>query len=350
MVKIEKITQPLFLIVLIIGLLMILKGFLIPLSFGLLIALIVYPICKKLENKKIPKPIAIFISILFVALIFFTIVLIFVWQLNAINKEVPELTIKLNQLLIDAQKWVDTTLGLSVAEQNSLVTSTGKNLVSNFGRVVSGSFSIASETLFNLIIIPIYTMLILYYRVLLVRFIGSFLSEKYKENLPKILSETIKVYFNYIKGMVLVYFIVGVLNSIGLLILGVEHAILFGMTSALMTIIPYVGILISSIIPVSMVWIEKGNGLYPLGVIGVFSIVQFLEGNIISPYIIGKQLGINAFASITAIFLGGLLWGFSGMILFLPFAAILKIISGHIDGLKPIDLLLKTPLKKNQHG
>jgi predicted PurR-regulated permease PerM len=183
-----------------------------------------------------------------------------------------------------------------------------------------------------------------------VRFIGSFLSEKNKENLPTILFETIKVYFNYIKGMVLVYFIVGVLNSIGLLILGVEHAILFGMTSALMTIIPYVGILISSIIPVSMVWIEKGNGLYPLGVIGVFSIVQFLEGNIISPYIIGKQLGINAFASITAIFLGGLLWGFSGMILFLPFAAILKIISGHIDGLKPIDLLLKTPLKKNQHG
>lgn len=186
-------------------------------------------------------------------------------------------------------------------------------------------------------------MLILYYRGMLVKFVGSFLGAKYKENLSVILSETITVYFNYIKGMMLVYFIVGVLNSIGLLILGVEHAIMFGMASALMTIIPYIGILISSILPISMVWIDKGNILYPLGVMGVFSIVQFLEGNIISPYIVGKQLGINAFVSITAIFLGGLIWGFSGMILFLPFVAILKIISGHVDTLKPIHLFLKTP-------
>ncbi len=176
------------------------------------------------------KPIAIFVSFLFVVFVFFGIILIFVWQLNAINNEVPELAIKLNQLLLGTQKWVDNTLGLLMAEQNSLITSTGKNLVSNVGRVVSGSFSIASETLFNLIIIPIFTILILSYRGMLVRFIGSFLSAKYKENLPNILSATVEVYFNYIKGMVLVYFIVGVLNSIGLLILGVEHAILFGNT------------------------------------------------------------------------------------------------------------------------
>ncbi len=343
MVKIEKITQPLFFIVLIIALLIILKGFLIPFSFGLLIALIVYPICKKLENKKIPRPIAIFISIFFVVFIFFGIILIFVWQLNVLNKEIPELTIKLNQLLLDTQNWIDTTFGLSMVEQNSLITNTGKNLVSNVGKVISGSFSMATGTLFNLIIIPTYSILILYYRGMLVKFVSSFLGVKYKENLPVILSETITVYFNYIKGMLLVYFIVGILNSIGLLILGVEHAIMFGMASALLTIIPYIGILISSILPISMVWIDKGNILYPLGVIGVFSIVQFLEGNIISPYIVGKQLGINAFVSITAIFLGGLIWGFSGMILFLPFVAILKIISGHVDTLKPIHLFLKTP-------
>jgi predicted PurR-regulated permease PerM len=344
MVKIEKITQPLFLFVLVIGLLVILKGFLIPFSYGLLIALIVYPICNKLENKKTPRPIAIIISMFFIVFIIGIIVLILIWQLNVLNKEIPELAGKLNQLLLDTQKWVDLTFGLSLVEQNNLLTNTGTNLISNVGKVISESFSLATGTLFNFIIIPTYSILILYYRGMLVKFLGSFLGAKYKENLPDILSETIRVYFNYIKGMVLVYFIVGVLNSIGLLILGVEHAFMFGMASALLTIIPYIGILIGSILPISMVWIEKGNVLYPLGVMGVFSIVQFLEGNMITPYIVGKQLGINAFASITAIFLGGLLWGFSGMILFLPFAAILKIISGHIDALKPIHLLLKTPL------
>ena len=78
--------------------------------------------------------------------------------------------------------------------------------------------------------------------------------------------------------------------------------------------------------------------MYPLGVMGVFSIVQFLKGNIISPYIIGKQLGINAFFSITAIILGGLIWGFLEMILFLPFVAFLKIISGHVHSLSHIHL------------
>jgi predicted PurR-regulated permease PerM len=343
MVKIRNITQVLFLIVLVIGLLIILKGFLIPFSYGLLIALIVYPICIKLEHKRIPRPIAIIISMLFIVFIIGIIVLILIWQVNVLNKEIPELASKLNQLLFDTQKWVDSTFGLSLVEQNNLLTNTGENLISNIGNVISESFSLATGTLFNFIIIPTYSILILYYRGMLVKFLASFLGPKYKENLPDILSETIKVYFNYIKGMVLVYFIVGVLNSIGLLILGVDHAFMFGMASALLTIIPYVGILIGSILPISMVWIEKGNALYPLGVMGVFSIVQFLEGNMITPYIVGKQLGINAFASITAIFLGGLIWGFSGMILFLPFVAILKIISGHIDSLKPFHLLLKTP-------
>jgi len=342
MEKITKITQPLFLIVLIITLLIILKGFLIPFSYGLLIALIVYPICKKLENKKVPRSIAIFISLFIVAVILSIIIFIFILQLKVLSKELPEITIRLNQLLLDTQNWIDTSFGMSIIEQNSIIDTTAKNFLANIGNLFTRFFSVATETLFYIIILPIYSFLILYYREVLVEFVGSLTSKKHKENLYSVVSETIQTYFKYIKGMLWVYIIVGVLNSIGLLILGVEYAILFGMAAAFMTIIPYFGIIISALLPMSIAWIETDNPLYALAVMGVFVIVQYLEANIIFPYIVGKQLGVNTLISLTAIFIGAVIWGISGMILFLPFVAMLKIISSHIDELKPLHNLLKT--------
>lgn len=343
MENIKKITQPLFLIVLVLAILILLKGFLIPFAYGLLIALIVYPMCRKLESKKVPSSIAIFLSILLVAVVVGLIVFIFVLQVQALKKEIPELTSFLNKFLADTQKWVTTNFGLSLIEQDKLVIDMGKNISSNLGEIISGSFSFAAEAIFYAVIIPLYSVLILVYRKVLVDFVGSLIGEKYKKDLPAILSEAIHMYYNYIKGMLWVYIIVGALNSIGLLILGVDYAILFGMVTAFMTIIPYIGIIASSVLPITMVWAETNNILYPLGVIAVFSFVQYLEANIIFPYIVGKQLDVNTLVSIVAILLGGVIWGVSGMILFLPFVAILKIVSGHIEGLKPLHKLLAIP-------
>jgi predicted PurR-regulated permease PerM len=158
-----------------------------------------------------------------------------------------------------------------------------------------------------------------------------------------VLSETIHVYYNYVIGILQVYIIVGILNSIGLLLLGVHYAILFGMVTAFMTIIPYIGIIMSAILPITMIWIQTNNVLYPIGVIAIFTFVQYLEANIIFPYVVGKQLGINTLASIISIFLGGVIWGVSGMVLFLPFIAMLKIISNHIDELMPLNAVLGIP-------
>ena len=164
--------------------------------------------------------------------------------------------------------------------------------------------------------------------------------DKYHNQLQDILHQTIHTYFNYIKGMILVYVIVGALNSIGLFALGVRNALAFGMICAIMTIIPYIGITVSALLPISVVWIETGNIWYPLGVIVVFAIVQYLEANIIFPTVVGVQLNVSTLAMLIAVILGGIIWGISGMILFIPFVAILKIISDNIEEWKPLNLLL----------
>jgi predicted PurR-regulated permease PerM len=140
--------------------------------------------------------------------------------------------------------------------------------------------------------------------------------------------------------MVLVYIIVGILNSIGLLALGVPHAVLFGMLCAIMTIVPYIGIVLSALLPISVVWLSTGNIWYPLGVVAVFSFVQYLEANVIFPKVVGTQLHVSTFAMLVAIIAGGILWGVAGMVLFIPFVAILKIISDYIEEWKPLNVLL----------
>jgi predicted PurR-regulated permease PerM len=140
--------------------------------------------------------------------------------------------------------------------------------------------------------------------------------------------------------MVLVYIIVGVLNSIGLLALGIEHAFLFGMLCAIMTIIPYIGIVVSALLPISVAWLSTGSIWYPIGVVGIFAVVQYLEANVIFPRVVGVQLNVSTWAMLVAVIAGGILWGVSGMILFIPFVALLKISTDYIEEWEPLNILL----------
>jgi predicted PurR-regulated permease PerM len=337
----KKLIQPLFLTVLILSVLLLLKTFLIPLTYGFLLAIILYPICKYLEDKKWNRSLAILISLVLLLITASIVFLIFAMQMRIVNRELPSLMWRMEKSFPIVQKWLSGTFGLSADQQNNLIISFEKDGLSTLTSKLPVFFSSTFKFLFNLVIIPIYTVLILYYRRTLVDFISSLIKNENQEKFRQIVSETIHMYFSYIKGMAGVYLTVGVLNSIGLLILGVDYAIVFGMVTAFMTIIPYIGIIVSSILPIAMIWAETDNILYPLGVIAIFSIVQYLEANLIFPYIVGKKIGLNMFVSIIAIILGGVLWGVSGMVLFLPFVAIAKIVFSHLEGLKPINKLLE---------
>jgi predicted PurR-regulated permease PerM len=151
---------------------------------------------------------------------------------------------------------------------------------------------------------------------------------------------SVTTYYNFIKGMIIVYAIVGLLNSIGLLILGVPHAVFFGFVAAILTFIPYVGIIIGSLLPITMTWITYNSVWYALGVVGIFALVQYLEANIIFPLAVSNRLRINALVTLMAIVIGGILWGVAGMILFVPFLAIAKLIADHHPKMKVWSVLI----------
>ena len=127
---------------------------------------------------------------------------------------------------------------------------------------------------------------------------------------------------------------------IGLALLGIPNAVIYGFTASILTFIPYVGIMIGSVMPIITAWALHDSIYYPLGVVGIFAFVQFLEANLIFPLAVSSRIKVNTLVTLMVIFLGGIIWGVAGMVLFIPFAAIAKIISGHIEELKPINLLL----------
>jgi len=131
------------------------------------------------------------------------------------------------------------------------------------------------------------------------------------------------------------------LNSVGLLILGIDHAIFFGVLSGLLTIIPYVGISIGATLPIIMALITKDSIWYAVGVVGIFTTVQFLEGNFIGPRITGSKVSINALAAIIALVIGGKILGIAGMILAIPAIGAMKVLLMHSYYLKPFVILLE---------
>lgn len=153
---------------------------------------------------------------------------------------------------------------------------------------------------------------------------------------------TIKAYYNFIKGMALVYIAVGSLNSVGLLLLGVPHAILFGFIASILTFIPYVGIMVGSLLPITMAWITYDSIWYPVGIVAIFAFVQYLEANVIFPVAVSNRLNVNTLIMLVAIFTGSVLWGMAGMILFVPFVGIAKLIADHNPKWKTVSMILGT--------
>jgi predicted PurR-regulated permease PerM len=316
------------------------QAFVVPLLYGVFIAVFLYPICTRLEARGLNRSMAILLSLLFITIVMLLLIGIVYYQYQLFGEELPQILNKLKPHLSSLQTWFKTTAGIQPDNSESLVQNlvkyTGLDIAGLFKTGINGSIAF----LFNLVLIPIYTALFLNYRGLLLRFLVSAAGDEHKDRLREIALKTVHSYSSYIKGMAIVYLVVGILNSIGLMILGVKYAILFGMFTAIMTIIPYLGIILSSLLPISMSLLTSDSLYHPIGVVLVFSIVQYLEGNFIYPYVVGKRINVNMLVSLISVIAGGFFWGVSGMVLVLPLVGMLKVMAGEIKDWEALNLLL----------
>ena len=316
------------------------KTLFIPLSFSLLIGFILYPICKWMETKGLNKGIAIVISILGVTLLVGAVLYLLFAQFSEFLHEWQSLRTKLIETVNQLSLFISERFDISLEKQTEFINNTVNNSGSEAFSIVRNTAYSLSESAFFLIMIPVFSALILFHRQMLSNALYELFPPERKNTTHEILIETIHEYYNFIKGMLIVYLIVGLLNSIGLWIIGIPNPFLFGFIASILTFIPYVGIMISSLLPIAVSWITYNSIWYPLAVIAVFSIVQVLEAYIIFPFAVGSRLKINTLVIIIVVIVGGIVWGAAGMILFIPFISIIKLIADRTPSLKTLSVLL----------
>ncbi len=328
----------------IIGLVVILslaKNLLIPLCFATLFAFILFPIIKWLTKKGANKTFAIAITMSGVTVLILGVIVLFSAQIIEISGQYANLFDKLEEALDASISFLNTKVQLIPDIQSKELLNQLSDFFSDNGfLMISDTVGITSSFFTYLILTIIYTFLILLYSNHLASAIGYFSPKKSRESFHHMLKEVQKVGQQYLTGMVLLIIILGLLNSIGLLIVGIEYSFLFGFLAALLAVIPYVGSTMGGLIPTLYALINYDSLWYPVGVIIVFAIIQFIEGNVLSPRIVGGSLKINALFSILSLIAGGFLWGVAGMILFLPMVAMLKVVCYHYEELRPISMLL----------
>ena len=316
------------------------KNLFIPLSFALLLSFVLYPVCKWLEKKGLPRWSAIFVCLLCWLVVISGLAWLLVRQVIALADDWPTIQAKFVNSWYNLSHYLEKNYGFDTTTQVSWLESMASDAASTIFGMAKQIVYTSAVSMVLVVLIPLYVALILYNREQLANALFAFFPVAEYQIIKAILHETITTYYNFIKGMAMVYLVVAILNCVGLMLLGIPHAIFFGVVASILTFIPYIGITIGALLPIVIAWISFDSVWYPLGVVIVFAIVQYLEANLIFPWAVSYRLQVNMLFTLLAIVAGGILWAASGMILFVPFLAILKLIADKHKELGAVSLLL----------
>ncbi|MBK8883331.1 MAG: AI-2E family transporter [Bacteroidales bacterium] len=317
------------------------KSILIPLGFALFMSFILFPLTKRFESWGMNKIFAAFLSVLTVILIIGGGISLFSTQLIELSKELSDFQDRIIRAFADVTLYINKNVNIiSDLGKNELSDKIKDWLNESKGSLVSKTFTTTTTFLAGLFGTIIFTFLILIYRHGLTQALISFSPEDKRERVVKMFKSVQQVGQKYLSGMILLIIIIGLANSLGLWIIGIDNPFLFGFLAAVLSIVPYIGTAFGAIIPILYAFVSY-DSLWPVIAVAVlFWAVQLISDNFLSPKIVGGSLHINAIVAILSLIIGALVWGVAGMILFLPFAAMLKVFCEEYEELKPIALLI----------
>lgn len=326
-----KSTIVLFGLVLLCYILTTLSEVMIPLAFGLLLAILLNPIAVKLENRKIPKVIAIILSMTLALIVVGSIGYFFVTQVSRFTDEVPILREKFTSMLSDVKQVAENNLGISIAKQNKFLADFQNSAKPFVGKTLGTMLGMIGM----IFLIPVYVFLFMFYKPLILNFFFEAFDENKSKDIGVVMSQTKGAIQSYMWGLSLEALVVAILNVVALLLLGVKYALLIGVVGALLNILPYIGGIIAIALPVIIATITKDGYGTQIGVIVAYLAIQFVDNHFLVPYIVSSKVKINALVSVVVVLLGGALWGIPGMFLSIPFIGVIKIIFDRVPDLKP---------------
>ncbi|TXK45785.1 AI-2E family transporter [Pontibacter qinzhouensis] len=340
--RLRKMTYGLLFVIMLVFVLVQAREFLYPIFMAMLFAYLLYPVVKLLETWGVPRILANLVSIL-VAMAILTMLMVLLYkQLAMFLDDFPALQEKALENLDRVQYMLDRKFGDTDSSNEHWLRKQVSGALEFGGGVLTGVLMAITGTITKFGLMPVYIFLMLYYRNKFENFLLRLTPPYTHSRAQRIIDEIALVTKKYMGGVVIVILILCVINSAGLLIIGVEYAILLGIISAILNFIPYFGTLIGGAIPLLYTLVIQGDLQKALAVLIFFLFVQFTENNILTPNITGSRVNINPLFTILSIVVGGMVWGLPGMFVAVPFLGMFKIFCDNYEKLSPYAFLLST--------
>lgn len=317
----------------------------LPGVLGAILYYLLRPPLKLLLRWKIPRAIAILILYLIViALLVLLVILVFPFLRDQFTNLVQEFPVVLMTLANDLLAFLNNSHFNEYFEKinfdyNTILTDftdgfintvreTLTTVATGIATGITGLVSAVTGFVLSIVIVPFITFYLLYEGEKMPRFILRLFPPRMREGIGEVLHDMDKQISSYIQGQILVSFCIGLMMTIGFLIIDMPYALLLGFLAMITSVVPYLGPAIAAT-PAAVIAIVNSPWLL-LYLAIVWTIVQLIEGKFISPQIMGKSLSIHPITIIFVLLTSGALFGVPGVVLGLPGYALLKVLITHI--------------------
>lgn len=322
-----------------------LKLVIVPLLFAIIFAVMLFPFCRRLEKWGFSKGIAAFTTVFIATMILSYLAYILFTQVSIFTEQIPQISNKINAMINDLRDFAASRLSMKKAVVTDRIQEQLALLQKSSNFVSVSSLSMVSTILINIFLIPLYIFFLIYYRHFFVEFFYKVFYDAEKELIDDTVQKIEQVIKGYLFGQFLDIIIIGAANSAVLYFIGVGYPIILGFIIATLCIIPYLGMVVGSLIALLVALVTTNTGWQPLTTFIVLWVIHIIDSNLVTPFIIGSRVSINPLVAIFVLFLFGELWGLPGLFLALPLTAILKVIFDAVPGLKSYAFLLGSPEK-----
>lgn len=317
------------------------KTVVLPVVLALILYYLLRPILRLLEGFKIPRIWGILIIFLgLIGLITLLVVLVFPFLKTQFQNLIMEFPNYFMQLLTDLDAFLRTSyigdyyMGSSfdieelVATLPGNITDTLQNTVTSIISGVTGLISTITSVILSIVIVPFILFYLLKDGEKLPEYFVKLLPPRLRQDTREVLSEADKQLGAYIQGQIIVAFCIGVMIYIGFLIIGMDYALLLGVLAMVTSVVPYLGPAIAITPAAIIALVTSPFMLVKLAI--VWTVVQLVEGNLISPQVMGKTMFIHPVTIIFVLLTAGSLFGIAGVILGIPMYALVRVLVSHL--------------------
>lgn len=310
-----------------------------PLIFASILAMLFVPLSGYLEQKAhFNRALSTFASLLILLIVLSGLIYFFSSQFSSFSEDIPKLEARLTQGFKDLQIWVRDRFHIRTTLQTDYLQQALQKVLSSAGSILSVTFSMFSQIAAFIAFTILFFIMILNYRKILRIFFISLFAKKHQNQVVEVISLSQTMIKKYIIGLSLQILIVSVMTTIVLTIFGVKYALLLGVLTGLLNVIPYFGIFFSCLLACLVSYATGSSSA--LWVLVSYIIIHAIDANFILPFVVGSKVKINALISFIALMVGEQLWGIAGMFLCIPIVGMIKIIFEHVETLKPWAILM----------